>query len=146
MESNDLNGKWIKIERDSSGYLVYEPCDKGSKWSVEIIKDEIIYDLSQETPDTLTLLDLNILTPKNQFEIIGQNMYYTMTSVITIIDLEKRLYLLKWRLSPHNDQIQPRTGKMMMTKKENESDFRLIENNCDSVKIMEQEFLPILYD
>ncbi|WP_229669566.1 hypothetical protein, partial [Yeosuana aromativorans] len=144
-KNSELFGTWVKLERDSKGYLIYDPCN-GINKSVTINKDIAIYDLSQETPDTLKIDSIKILNSSNEIEFSGTQEFYSMKSLIKVIDFDKKLYLLKWELTPKNNPNYPRKGKMMMTKKDFEKDFRFIDNPCDYDRVAEKEFLPIEYD
>ena len=144
-ENSELFGTWVKLERDDKGYLIYDPCD-GINKSITLNKDIVIYDLSQETPDTLKIDSIKILKTLNQIEFSGTHEFYSIKSIMKIIDFDKKLYLLKWQLTPKNNTEDIRKGKMMMTRKYFEKDFRFIDNPCDYARVAEKEFLPIEYD
>lgn len=144
-EKSELLGTWIKLERDNKGYLIYDPCD-GNNNFIGITKNNIIYDLSHESPDTLKIDFIKILKTKNEIEFSGTQKFYSIKSILKIIDSKNKLYLLKWELKPKNSSENLRKGKMMITRKGNEKYFRFIDNPCDNEKIPEKEFLPVEYE
>jgi len=143
-ENSKLFGEWSNLERDNNGYLIYKPCN-GNNNSVIINKNSVIYDLGHESPDTLKIDSIKILKSLNEIEFSGTNEFYSIKSIMRIIDIEKKLYLLNWELKPKNSSQKKRNGKMMMTRKGNEKDFRLIVNACDNERKPEKEFLLIEY-
>jgi hypothetical protein len=124
--------------------LIYKPCN-GNNNSVIINKNSVIYDLGQESPDTLRIDSIKILKSLNEIEFSGTNEFYSIKSIMRIIDVEKKLYLLNWELKPKYSSEKKRNGKMMMTRKGNEKDFRLIVNACDNGRKPEKKFLSIEY-
>ena len=144
-ENSELFGTWINLERDDKGYLIYGPCDGNNNFII-LTKDNVIYDLGHESPDTLKVDSIRILKTTNEIEFSSTHDFYSIKSILKIIDFDKKLYLLKWELTPKNNKNDLRKGKMMMTRKEYEKDFRFIDNPCDYGKIHEKEFLPIEYD
>ena len=144
-ENSELFGTWVNLERDNEGYLIYDPCD-GNNNFVTITKDNVIYDIGHEGPDTLKFKYIKILKTSNEIEFLGTLKYSSTKSTMKIIDFDKKLYLLKWELKLKNYPDEIRKGKMMMTRKEYEKDFRFIDNPCDYERIPEKEFLPIEYD
>jgi len=144
-KKSELFGIWINLERDGKGYLVYDPCD-GNNNFVTINKNFVIYDLGQESPDTLKIDSIKILESLNEIEFSATHEFYSIKSIMKVIDIENKLYLFKWELTPKNSQGILRRGKMMMTRKNYEKHFRFVDNPCDNEKIPEKVFLPIGYD
>ena len=138
-----LQGTWVNLERDQNGYLIYKPCDSGFNSSVIVNKEEIIYQMGHEEPDTLKITSVKILNSLNEIEISGQNEYYSIKSLMKIINIDEKLYLWKWELTPKTGSREMRNGKRMMTRKEFENDFRFIDNPCDTERVPEKEFLPV---
>ena len=145
-ENSELFGTWVNLERDDKGYLIYEPCDGGYTNIIDINNDIVIYDLGHESPDTLIIDEVKILESSNQIEFLATHELYHMRSIMKIIDFDKKLYLWKWELSPISSPNNKRKGKMMMTRKDFEKDFRFIDNPCDNERVPEKVFLPIEYD
>ncbi|WP_334058385.1 hypothetical protein [Polaribacter sp. P097] len=144
-EKSEVLGTWIKLERDDKGYLIYDFCE-GNNNFIGITKNNIIYNLSQESPDTLKIDFIKILKTKNEIEFSGSHEFYSIKSILKIIDSKNNLYLLKWELQPKSSSEKLRKGKMMITRKDHEKYFRFIDNPCDNVKIPEKEFLPVEYE
>ena len=142
---SEIIGTWVNLERDDKGYLIYDPCDGNNNY-ITITENNAIYDLGHEGPDTLKINSVKILSTSNEIEFLSTHEFYTIKSIMKIIDFDKKLYLLKWELSPKNSPNDLRKGKMMMTRKKYEKDFRFIDNPCDYGKIPEKIFLPIEYD
>ncbi len=143
-DTSELQGTWVNLERDQNGYLIYNPCDSGYKSSIVVDKGEIIIRMGHEGADTLKISSVEILNSLNEIEIFGNHEYYSIKSTLKIIDFEKKLYLFKWEIKP-SGSMEIRNGKMMMTRKEFESDFRFIDNPCDSGRVPEKKFLPVEY-
>jgi hypothetical protein len=66
--------------------------------------------------------------------------------VLKGIDVDRKLWLLKWELTPKYEPYNIRNGKMMVTKKEFVKDFRFVDRPCDFERVVEREFLPIEFD
>lgn len=145
-DANELHGTWANLERDSSGYLIYEPCDGGFSSSVTISEKQIIYQIGHEDPDTLKIESVKILDSLNEIEVTGQNEYYTIKSLMKIIDIHEKLYLWTWELYPKTGSKELSNGKRMMTREEFRNGFRFIDNPCDTGRVPETKFLPIEYN
>ena len=142
---SELLTTWVKLERDTTGYLIYEPCN-GATTSVTMVNDTAIFDLSQETPDTLTIESVNLLNSTNTIQFLAMRDNYSVNVVLKGIDVDRKLWLLKWELTPKYEPYNIRNGKMMVTKKEFVKDFRFVDRPCDFERVVEREFLPIEFD
>lgn len=145
-DASDLQGTWITLERDSIGYLIYEPCDKGYSSSITVNETKIIYKIGYEGLDTLQIDAVKILNSSNEIEVSAYNDYYSINSLLKIIDADENLYLWKWELRPKIEPKAIRKGKRMMTRQEFRNEFRYIKNPCDSGRVSEKQFLPIEYE
>jgi hypothetical protein len=142
---SELLTTWVKLERDTEGYLIYDPCN-GTTTSITIAPNTAIFDLSQETPDTLKIASINILNATNTIQFIASRDNYSVNAVLKSIDLDQKLWLLKWELTPKYQPNNIRKGKMMVTKREFVKDFRFVDQPCDHERVAEKEFLPIEFD
>ena len=142
---SEVFGNWIKLERDNKGYLIYNPCN-GNNNFININNDFAIFNLSQELPDTLKVNDIKVSNSLREIVFSTTHEFYNINSSLKIIDFDKKLYLLKWKLiTKSNNNIQ-REGKMMVTKSNYSKSFRLINNPCNKEKTTELKFLPIEYE
>lgn len=125
--------KWIRVEKDKKGYLIYEPCD-GNTPSIDFTKNknlvEINYNLESENIDYEYIT--YIQNDNNLFIDISKNKKNIKSFRIKEFDSKNQLVTIEF------DGI-----KWLMTPFENIDCFRKLENVCKDHKVSELEFSPI---
>ena len=139
---NKFPKEWTQVERDSIGYLVYDPCSGGTPrikiksdsitiiWPLEFEKHPV-ENFNRVNDTTFTIQYsrkdfTNEITSKDQFE-------------IKVVDYKRKLILWKWKL--YDEEI-----KWIMTPDNHANSFRQVNNPCPHDKIPEKVFLPIEFD
>lgn len=127
-----IQKQWIKVEKDTDGYLIYDPCD-GSTATIEFVKTGIFINWGIEGQNYY-IDKFTRLTGNKAFRMDAGNTVKGFEIKARIVDSENGIVL--WEF----DGV-----KWLMTPKENQKYFRIIKNNCISEKRAELEFLPIEY-
>jgi hypothetical protein len=130
---NDIPKKWIKLERDSAGYLVYKPCDGGTP-VISMDSGYVTIHWQLDAPDKLSIDKFTRLVGNKAFFIhaASHNTRIDFTAEIK----DGKLKLILWTFGGN---------KWMMTPYDNRKNFRLIENPCPHEMKPEKQFLPIEY-
>ena len=125
--------KWIKVEKDEKGYLIYDPCE-GNPPTISIEDGRIIIDYNVEEPlsysiEKITRLKGNKAVFISCFREADNKQ----------IDIECKIFdtkngLVCWEFEGH---------KWYMTPYENSNSFRQIINNCPLNKKKELTFIKI---
>lgn len=130
---NDIPKKWIKLERDSSGYLLYKPCNGGTP-VITIDSGYVTIYWQLDAPEKLAIEKFTRLKGNNAFYINAANQNISIDFNAEIKDDKKELIL--WRFMDN---------KWIMTPFDNRERFRFIENPCPTEMKPEKQFLPIEY-
>jgi len=122
---------WIKVERDSLGFLIYEPCD-GSTPRIVIADNRIS---AWCWVEECSNCEINrMVFDGNSATIEGNNDRVNTHFYIETKDEEQGLAL--WTFE---------NFKWLMTPLENKMNFRQVHNPCPDQKIPEKTFLPLEY-
>lgn len=125
--------KWIRVEKDEKGYLIYEPCD-GDTPIIDFAKNK-----------NLVEINYNVESENIDYEYIS----YIQNDNNLFINLSKDKKEIKsFRIKEYDAKNQLVTiefdgVKWLMTPYENKNTFRKLENICKDHKVSELEFLPI---
>ena len=124
---------WIHIEKDSIGYLNYDPCD-GEAEQIKITENYITFNWRLEDPETFKITKSKFVDRNKKFIFNAVNTKYRnrIKGSARIIDAEKGVVL--WQI---ND------SKWLTAPLAKITEYRKIENVCVYDKKMELEFLPI---
>lgn len=133
----DLQGIWINIERDSTGYLLYDPCD-GQTPGIKISNHSLILEHQLEEP---TVLPIDQVSITKDSIIINTNSNIAAEFIFKLVEPGSNFILFKWNYPEFGN-----SGKQVITREELSNDLRKIENPCDNEKVPDYEFLPVEYD
>lgn len=134
---NDLQGEWVNIERDSTGYLLYEPCD-GQTPGIVVSNDSLILRHQLEEPTALPIEKVSI--SGDSITINTSSNILTAEFIFKLVEPNAEHILLKWKY------MDGSRGKQVITKKELAKNLRKVENPCEKEKVPEYQFLPVEYD
>ena len=135
---NDLQGKWNQIERDSTGYLLYDPCD-GQTPGIIISNDSLTIIHQLEEP-TIVPIDKVFIT-KDSITINTNSEILTAEFIFKLVGANADHILFKW-----DYPIYQNRGKQVITKEELSKALKFVENPCKYEKVPEHQFLPVEYD
>ncbi|HNP48831.1 MAG TPA: hypothetical protein PKK99_02800 [Bacteroidia bacterium] len=128
---DDIPKKWILVERDSLGYLIYDPCNGGTP-IITIDNGYVTIYWQLDGPSKLVINKFTRLTGNKSFYINasdeGGNMEF---SAVLKNDKEK---LALWTFGDF---------KWVMTPYENKVEFRQVNNPCPTEMKPEKQFLPV---
>lgn len=128
---DDIPKKWIKVERDSLGYLVYDPCNGGAP-IITIDSGYVTIYWQLDGPSKLVINKYTRLTGNRSFYINtadeGGNIEFT-----AVLKNDK-LKLVLWTFGDF---------KWVMTPYENKEEFRQLKNPCPTEMKPEKQFLPV---
>ena len=129
----DIPRKWIMVERDSIGYLVYDPCDGGTPM-ISIDSGYVAVYWVLDAPRKLVVNKFTRLTGNRSFFIDAADEYGNIVFTATLKDEKQNLVL--WTFDDF---------KWVMTPFENKDSFRLVDNPCPNEMKPEKQFLPVEY-
>ncbi|MEX2349834.1 MAG: hypothetical protein WD554_03050 [Flavobacteriaceae bacterium] len=135
---SDLQGKWIKIERDSKGYFLYQPCD-GQTPSILISTDSLTLNHQVEEPTVLPIDRVSIT--KDSITINTNAEILTAEFIFKLVGPNADHIIFKWNYPKYKSR-----GKQAITRKELSKYLRNIENPCNTEKVPDHQFLPVEYD
>lgn len=128
-----IQKEWIKVEKDKDGYLIYQPCD-GATEKLKLDNGHLTINWRFEDDQTFELEKFTRLTKNDAFR-------------ADCYDVENRIgFEIKAKIVDYKNGIvlwEFNGNKWLMTPKENFKSFRIINNNCETGKEKELEFLPI---
>lgn len=128
---DDIPKKWIMVERDSLGYLVYEPCN-GETPIITIDSGYVTIYWQLDGSSKLVINKFTRLTGNRSFYINaadeGENMEFT-----AMLKNDKQKLVL-WTFGDY---------KWVMTPYENKEEFRQVDNPCPTEMKPEKQFLPV---
>ncbi len=141
---------WTMLEKDTIGYLVYDPCDgatptiniKGNdvlivQWQLEIMKYKIRRLTQINANDFLFSCDN---TFQNDISNFGEP---DITFQVRLVDKIKKIYLWTW-VTEIGEGIKVKdTTRWVMTPTRYSAGFRKVNNPCPTEKKKEKVFLPI---
>ncbi len=136
-----IYGDWIKLERDTNGYLVYDPCN-GDNPRIRIEKGTLIMHHTLDSPDTLAIDTFMIDGQKANLCIVASSENSLYRFEVTVPDEADKLVL--WRIRQIDDSGDYQY-QQVMTPKEYEKGFRHIDNPCPDSMKPEIQFLPVDY-
>lgn len=141
--TNDLDGTWIKLERDEQGYLYYEPCDSGFTSTLKIDDDQLLFQSGHEGLDSLRLASIGLKNSQTEIHFVGTNQYHHLKGVLKRIPDNEKLFLFSWDFIVENDENAELKNKMVMTRLDYKPQFRFVDNPCPTGRIQEKNFLSI---
>lgn len=131
------------LERDSIGYLKYEPCD-GSTPKIDISANYILIQGQLES-DRFRILDIK-KKRENSFVIVICDQHDDAPEKSSqseihfrLVNKSSHLWLVEWGYSDSN------RFRWIMAKDSELQLFRVIDNPCGAGKIAEKKFLEIEY-
>lgn len=130
---NDIADKWIMVERDSAGYLVYDPCN-GSTPMITIENGYINIYWQLDAPSKLVINKFTRLKGNKSFYVNASDEGVNLEFNVEIKDAKQKLAL--WTFGEF---------KWVMTPFEYKSKFRQVDNPCRTVMKPEKQFLPVEY-
>lgn len=128
---DDIPGKWIMVERDSIGYLVYDPCN-GETPMISIDSGYVTVHWRLDAPRKLVVNKFIKLTGRQSFFIVAADEFGNLELTATMKDEKQNLVL--WTFNDF---------KWVMTPFENKDSFRLVDNPCPNEMKPEKQFLPV---
>jgi len=130
---DDIPKKWIMLERDSLGYLVYDPCNGGTP-VITIDSGYVTIYWRLDAPSKLVINKFTRLTGNRSFYINAADQGGNME--FTAILKNDRQVLALWTFGDF---------KWVMTPYENKEKFRQVDNPCPTEMKPENQFLPVEY-
>lgn len=131
------------LERDSIGYLKYDPCD-GSTPKIDIAVNYIVIQGQLES-QRFRILDIK-KKRENSFVIVISDQHddapekSSQSEIhIRLVNKSSHLWLVEWGYSDSNE------FRWVMAKDSDLQFFRVIDNPCGEGKIAEKKFLKIEY-
>lgn len=128
---NDIPRKWIMVERDSSGYLIYDPCNGGTPM-ITMDSGYITVFWQLDAPDKLVINKFTGQAGNRSFYINavggGRNMEFTAAIK------DDKQYLVLWTFGGH---------KWVMVPFEWKDKLRQVDNPCHTQMKVEKQFLPV---
>ncbi len=129
----DIPTKWIKLERDSLGYLVYTPCD-GETPAISIDSGYITIYWQLDAPEKLSIEKFTRLKGNKAFYI---NAFDGTDNTEFNVEIKNgKKHIILWTFGDF---------KWVMTPFEYKSTFRQVNNPCPTEMKPEKEFLPVEY-
>lgn len=142
-----LPKSWTMLERDSIGYLVYNPCD-GSTPQINIEgnstltirgqleKTEYKIKKISEPVNNNFLISCQNITKNNKSDVVFR---------IKLVDKSRYLYLWTCTTDFGSQTNLNDTTKWIMTPSNCINKFRKVDNPCKTEKKIEKTFLPVEY-
>lgn len=127
---SDIQKKWIKVEKDENGYLIYEPCD-GETPTISLNNDSIYIKWQIEPAFKFYRDKFTLITGKKSFRMDAYDKQNNTTFDVVAKIVDSKNGLVLWEF---NDE------KWLMTPIENIEKFRHIKNNCPNFKRGELHF------
>lgn len=134
----EVLGTWKKIERDSIGYFLYQPCE-GKIPGVRITQDSIFLISQIEGPDPMKID--NLQTFKDSLKVLASNRYSEAEFTFKIVEPQQDFILFKW-----NFPVTQNKGKQIIMKNEDAEQLRKVVDTCLYEKRETRYFLPIEYN
>jgi len=134
-----LPQKWIRLERDTSGYVFYSPCEETPNYT-NIEGNLLIISGEPDDPDTLKTLSTTQLSA-DKYEIKCKGKEYGLLIKIRWLDNAHTTAL--WRFH-YDNKNYPADSKAVMCPADKKAGFKVVK--CipnDTVKTAELQFLPI---
>jgi len=142
-----LHKLWTMLERDSIGYLVYNPCD-GSTPKINIEGNRILTISGQLEKKEYKIK--KITEPLNNnflitcYDKMENNNSYVIFQ-IKLVNKTHNLYLWTCITGFGNQNNLKDTTKWIMTPSKYIDKFRKVDNPCKTEKKIEKAFLPVEY-
>lgn len=127
----DIQKKWIMLERDSLGYVVYNPCDGGTP-RIYIDSGYVTIYWQLDGPSKLSIDKFTRLRGNQAFYMNATNESGTIDFTVEIKDAKRKLVL--WTFGGM---------KWVMTPVEQAKYFRQVNNPCRDEKKPEKQFLGV---
>jgi hypothetical protein len=137
-----IDNYWIKVERDSLGYLIYDPCD-GSNPSISIKNGTITVYWWLEGNIKMEITKMDEKKGHQGFTIYARNDYKDGKFDVKIVDADRKLVL--WDFILYKGDTKSTFFSWIMTNEKFSERFRKVDNPCPENKIPEKKFLPNEY-
>ncbi|MCF8298427.1 MAG: hypothetical protein K9J13_12845 [Saprospiraceae bacterium] len=128
-----IQHKWIMLERDEKGYLVYVPCN-GETPRIYIESGYVTVFWQLEAPSKFSIDKFTRLKGNKSFYVYATEKDWNMEFTAEIKDVKRKLVL--WTFGDF---------KWVMTPIEFMNDFRQVKNPCPNEMKAEKQFLPVEY-
>lgn len=128
---DDFPKKWIKVERDSLGYLVYDPCNGGTPM-ITIDSGYVTIYWQLDSPNSLVINKFIRLVGNRSFYMNAADKGVNCEFTVEVKNDTQKLIL--WSFDDF---------KWVMTPYENKSEFRQVNNPCLTEMKTEKQFLPV---
>lgn len=125
-----IQNDWIKIEKDSLGYLIYDPCDGGTP-TIHLENGHLTINWQLEG-ESSSIDKFTRIKGNNAFRLTAYRDNIGFDVYCKIYDAKKGIVF--WEFEGQ---------KWFMTTIENARAFRTVHNNCPFEKKHELEFEPI---
>ncbi|MEO6671772.1 MAG: hypothetical protein ABIN36_19970 [Ferruginibacter sp.] len=135
---NEVPKQWILLNRDSLGYLIYDPCD-GSTPYINIDSGFVSIYSQLEGPDKFAINQFTIGSDKKSFYVHATNEGSTLDLNAKVVDSKRKLVLWSFNCDKKGNHCE----RWVTTASEFLREFRIVRNPCDSEKIAEKVFLPV---
>ncbi len=137
---SEVSKDWIQLERDTDGYLIYDPCD-GDTPRLKIDSGRIDLYFRLDDPYKFGIDKYTRTLNSKGLMVFGIGKFGTVTANAKIVDPKNKLVL--WTFEINDKQLGNSEFKWVMTPKSYEKEFRHVDNPCPTEKISEKVFLPI---
>lgn len=127
---NTIQKDWIKVEKDKNGYLIYHPCD-GETETIKLEDGRLTINWRLEDSQKFELEKFTRLTKNNAFRADAYDLENKIGFEINAKIIDYKNGIVLWEFNGN---------KWLMTPKENIKGFRIIKNNCKTVKKKELVF------
>jgi hypothetical protein len=128
---DDIPKRWGMLERDSSGYIIYNPCDGGTP-RIRLDSGFVTVYWQLDAPSKLHINKFTLLDGNRSFNIIASNEEEKMEFNATI--KKETPLLVLWQFGDY---------KWVMTDDEHKANFRIVDNPCPTEMKREKQFLPV---
>jgi len=123
--------KWILLEKDSIGYLVYDPCN-GDTPMIVIDNNYVTIYWQIDAPSKYAIMKFTSQSGNKKFLIDASNESGSIAFSVVIKDGKQKINL--WTFQDI---------KWVMTPFDNRNNFRQVNNPCPAEMKSEKEFLPV---
>jgi hypothetical protein len=128
---DDIPKRWGILERDSSGYIIYNPCNGGTP-RITLDSGVVTVYWQLDAPSKLHITKFTLQDGKRSFNISANNEDEKMEFNATI--KKETPLLVLWQFGDY---------KWVMTDDEHKANFRIVDNPCPTEMKREKQFLPV---
>ena len=143
VDHNKINGIWYNLERDSSGYVFYTPCEGRTQY-INLKKHTISIAAGLDDPENFQI-DGTVKNMNEQYKIFGKNRYSKILISFRWVNQAHTIALWKFKIHYFEELYRPDDEfKWVMCPAKLKSRFKVVIcPTNDTVKSAENVFLPI---